>query len=342
MTFLRRIAPAVLLFFFAPLVAEYVLGDLTFAQLGALFALAPLYGAGAILIREIVIRTGRRWPTFFLLALAYAIFEEGLLTQSLFNPNYLHLRLIDYGFVPALGTAIPWAIFVVTIHVVWSLSFPTAVVEAAFACRSREPWLKLPGLLVTCLLFVAGALLVLHFSLTQTAFRASVPQILACALLILMCIGAAFIAFPRANEPSRDLQLNPVKPVVLVIGALTLGSAFQLANSQGKAHLPWPTTAGLQVAIVVVAIALLTRASAGRTWTAVHNWSAATGGILCYVWLGYTVDFALHGPADLVPHSLFVAAALVITVWAGLRAARDSSRSQSSSAHSAPQAVPIG
>src|SRR5437588_4144985 len=101
MSALYRIAPAILLFFLAPLVAEFVLGDLTFAQIGALFALAPLYGGGAILIREITRRSGRGWPTFLLLGLAYAFLEEALLTQSLFNPNYLHLRLIDYGFVHA-------------------------------------------------------------------------------------------------------------------------------------------------------------------------------------------------------------------------------------------------
>src|SRR3954449_785678 len=173
----RRISPAILLFFLAPLIAEFLLGDLTIEQLPALFALAPLYGGGAILIREFVRRTGGTWPTFLLLAVAYALVEEALLTQSLFNPNYLHLRLIDYGFVQPLGTALPWAIFVLGIHICWSLAVPIGLVESAFPARRAEPWLQFPGLIVVLALMCVGALLVLNFSLRQTLFRASPMQL---------------------------------------------------------------------------------------------------------------------------------------------------------------------
>ena len=109
---ISRVAPALLLFFLSPLVAEFLLGDLNLAQLPALVALAPFYGGGAILIREILRRTGRSWPSFLFLGLAYALIEEGIADQSLFNPDYLHLRLLDYGWVPELGTSLPWAIYV--------------------------------------------------------------------------------------------------------------------------------------------------------------------------------------------------------------------------------------
>ena len=320
MSFLRRVSPAFLLFFFAPLVAEFVLGDLTLSKLGALFALAPLYGGGAILIRELVCRTGAGRRAFLLLAFAYALLEEGILTQSLFNPDYLHLRLIDYGFVPALGTAIPWAIFVLTIHLVWSLAVPIGIVEAAFAGRRSEPWLKLPGLIVTCLLFGGGALLVLRFSLGQTQFRASPLQLSLCASLIIVCVAAAFLPEVRIRNPvSRDTALNPF---VLGATSFALGSAFQLVNSLGKANLPWVATAGLLGAIIAAAAGFFVHAKRQKNWTAIDCWSAATGGLLCYVWLGYTVDRALHGPGHALGHSVFVALALLVTAWSGLRAVR--------------------
>src|SRR5436305_2034033 len=100
MNILRRIAPPFTLFFLSPLVAEFLLGDLNLAQLPALVALAPFYGGGAILIREGLRHTGRSWPSFLFLAFAYALVEEGIADQSLFNPNFLHLRLLDYGWVP--------------------------------------------------------------------------------------------------------------------------------------------------------------------------------------------------------------------------------------------------
>ena len=60
-----------------------------------------MYGTGAVFIRELVRHTRRGWPSLILLATAYGFVEEGCVTQSLFNPNYLHLRLLDYGYAPS-------------------------------------------------------------------------------------------------------------------------------------------------------------------------------------------------------------------------------------------------
>src|SRR6185312_7023832 len=117
---LRRIAPALLLLVLAPLTAEFLLGDFSIRQIALLVALLPQYGGGALLIREVTRRTGRGWPTIVTLGLAYSLIEEGLNTQSLFNPNYVGAHLLDYGFIPALGTSLLWTVFVLSIHVVWS------------------------------------------------------------------------------------------------------------------------------------------------------------------------------------------------------------------------------
>src|ERR1700685_1822282 len=100
----RGVWPALALFFVAPLVAEFLLGDLPIKLLPALVVLAPMYGGGALVIREVVRRTGRGWPSIVLLGMAYAIFEEAFTTQSLFNPNYLKLNLglLTPAFLPRL------------------------------------------------------------------------------------------------------------------------------------------------------------------------------------------------------------------------------------------------
>lgn len=342
MNVLRRISPAIILFVLAPLIAEYLLGDLTIEQLPALFALAPLYGGGAILIREMVRRTGRSWPTFLLLALAYAILEEALLTQSLFNPDYLHLRLIDYGFIPALGTALPWAVFVLGIHICWSLAVPIGLVESAFPERRAEPWLKLPGTVVVALLLSAGALLVLKFSLGQTAFRASPGQIIASVALVLIAVSTAFLAYLKQEPTDQSALRAPVSP--LIMGAVTLvsGSAFVLANSQGKAHLHWPATTLLEVAVAAALIAFFAWANAGKRWTPAQTWSAAAGGMLCYVWLGYSVDRGLHGPGHALSHSIFVVVAALVAGWAGLRVFRHRTASSGLPVTSPAEPVAIG
>src|SRR4030095_8513063 len=107
--FAQRAAPALTLVFLAPVVAEFLLADFTVRDLGILIVLVPLYGCGALLIREGARRAHRGWPTIVLLALAYALLEEAFLTQSLFNPNYVGQRLLDYGFIPPLRTSLNWA-----------------------------------------------------------------------------------------------------------------------------------------------------------------------------------------------------------------------------------------
>jgi len=99
---MRRLLPATGLFLGAPLIAEFLLGNFSITAIGTLGVLAPMYGGGALMIREAARRSRRGWPSIFLLALAYGILEEGLLMQSLFNPNFLGLdqHLLQSGSGP--------------------------------------------------------------------------------------------------------------------------------------------------------------------------------------------------------------------------------------------------
>ena len=67
----RNFVAVITLFFVAPLVAEYLLGDLPLKLLPVLIVLAPAYGGAAILIRETARRAGRGWPTMLVLGAAY-------------------------------------------------------------------------------------------------------------------------------------------------------------------------------------------------------------------------------------------------------------------------------
>ncbi|MET3422081.1 hypothetical protein BJ973_001293 [Actinoplanes tereljensis] len=61
---IRRAAPAIALFFLSPLVAEFLLGDFTLAQLPFLFLLGPAYGGAAIVIRWPAAARSRRSTRF--------------------------------------------------------------------------------------------------------------------------------------------------------------------------------------------------------------------------------------------------------------------------------------
>src|SRR5580700_10390398 len=175
---MKRLLPAIGLFFVAPLVAEFLLGDLPIDMLGALVVLAPMYGGGALVIREIVRRRGGGWLNIFALGLAYAIFEEAFTTQTLFNPNYLHLNLhlLEPAYIPALGIGVWWTMHVLTLHTVWSIAVSVALAEALVPDRAVKPWLGGGGLAITAALFLLGAAASTAIGLKQDAFMASRTQ----------------------------------------------------------------------------------------------------------------------------------------------------------------------
>ena len=156
MNFLRRTAPAVGLFFLAPLVAEFLLGNLPITLIAGLVLLAPMYGGGALLIREVTRRAGRGVPTMLLLGVGYGLLEEGIATQSLFNPHYVGADLLRVGYVPWLGIAVPWTLYVLTLHAVGSTTVPIVMAELCTPERRTAPWLGWPGLVVAAVLFVVG------------------------------------------------------------------------------------------------------------------------------------------------------------------------------------------
>src|SRR6185312_2782812 len=188
----RRIAPAIVLFFLSPFVAEFLLGNISISAIAALIFLAPMYGGGALAVREISRRCGRGWATIILLALAYGLIEEGVAIQTLFNPNYLGLHLLAEANIRSLGIGGWWTPFVLTLHTVWSISVPIVIVEALYAERRETPWLGKTGLSVSIALLLAGGALVSAMTRKQDTFRASSLQIISTLVLIGLVSAFAF------------------------------------------------------------------------------------------------------------------------------------------------------
>ena len=318
---LRGIGAAVCLFFLAPLVAEYLLGDIPLSNMGAMIALAPMYGGGAILIRETVRRTGRGWPTFILLALAYAVMEEGLVSTTLFNPHYLGLSLISYGYIPALGTAFPWTIFVLSIHVIWSLAVPIGLTEALFDAPAQKPWLGKIGLTVSGLLLLFGSLAAAAFQRSKDPFRDTPQEMIAVVVVILVLIAAAF-RFPR-HAPTQSPRPAPaaivgVASLVLGFGVMTL---YQRGSSVGW---PWPATMLAELIVDGLIVGLFWWATRMRVWNALAAWAAATGTMLVYACHGYGLEHDFHHDFDFWPHTMLVAFFILLAIGAGLNVAKRS------------------
>ena len=163
---------------------------------------------------------GRRSPC---LACAYGFIEEGLVTQSLFNPNYLGLRLLDFGFIPALGTALPWLIYVISIHVVWSICVPIGLAESLFPAKRDQPWLGPIGIGVFSLLLAGRLRVVAIFTYKQRPFMASGAQLTTTGLIVAALIVAA-LKWPAAKVGAAPAP----HAVVLFLAALIFGSALMV------------------------------------------------------------------------------------------------------------------
>jgi hypothetical protein len=319
---IKRLAPAIGLFFVAPLVAEYLLGDLPIKLLGALIVLAPMYGGGALLIREIVRRTGRGWPSIFVLAFAYAVFEEAFTTQTLFNPNYLHLNLhlLQPAYIPALGIGAWWTVFVLTLHTVWSISVSIALVEALVPDRATVPWLGGIGLAVTGVLFLLGAAASTAMEIKQDRFIASTPQFVVAAVVCVMAIAVAF------RLPARPVTCHSGRvpsPWLVGAAALIAGSIFMMVpNAWG-----W-LAVGIYLLLDLLLIASISVPSHRVGWDGRHRLALAGGAALTYAWHSFIQHPAVGsgGIGFRIGNAIFAAGLVVLLIVAARQQSNSATR----------------
>nr|BFE65472.1 hypothetical protein GCM10020063_099980 [Dactylosporangium thailandense] len=126
---MRRFVPVTGLLLLAPLVGEYLLGNISVRALPALPFLVPMYGAGALLIRELARRTGRGYPAILLLGAAYGVIEAGLVDQSMFNPSFEGHDFQAVTPIPAWGLSAASTLAFVAGHAIWSITVPIALME---------------------------------------------------------------------------------------------------------------------------------------------------------------------------------------------------------------------
>lgn len=291
MTLLRRMPPVAGLFLLAPFVGEYLLGNVPITELVALPFLAPMYGGGALLVREIARRTGGGWPAILLLAAAYGTVEAGLVGQSLFNPPELD-GVPPGAYVPALGLSAANALAFVGGHVIWSIGVPIAIVETfAREERREEPWLGTAGLAVAVLIYCGGSWMIFDEIHSTEGFLARPAQLVGAAVAAVAFVGAAFVV-PR----HRPVTGRPA-PRWWVVGvlALAVSSAYVLRPES------W---LGVVLGLLALAVAayVVDRWSRSAGWGARHRLALAGGLSLTYGWLGFVLnDLYGRDPGSFVP-----------------------------------------
>lgn len=321
---MRRRAPVFALYFLSPLVAEFFSG--TTLPIVLLFLIVPFalfYGSGAMLIREVTRRTGRGWPTIIVLGLAFGVLEEGIVTQSLFNPDYLaeNLHLLDPGYNRTLGIGALWTVFVLGGHMLWSIATPIAIVEESTRSRRTTPWLGRAGLLGAAVLFLVGC--VISFAVTKAEdadapFSASPAQIGISAAVTVVLVVVAFL-LPHGARPV--LGGRAPSPWLVFGATMVAGVAWGLLA--GASGLPW-WPASVTIALVALAVlgVLVWRWSRLDGWGPWHRFAVAAGALATSGWHAFAMEYSKPPVIDIVSRVIYLVAAAWIVRLAARRIRR--------------------
>lgn len=161
-----------------PLIAELSFSTpLRYAWLVLLWM--PIYGAGVLLIRETVRRTGRGWPSVLLLGAAFELIEDGIGLQALSSPHLYHAA--DWG-IRILGLNVTYWEANVVYHMVFTVAIPILLADLLFPAHRDVPYLKNTGLAVTTAvaLLGVGILRVTVPPSQDPGYAAPLPVVLGC------------------------------------------------------------------------------------------------------------------------------------------------------------------
>jgi hypothetical protein len=278
---MRRFAPAVVLSLLAPVIAEYVSGDIALDAFPALLGFVGLNGCWAVLARELVVRRGGGWPGLVFLALAIGVIEEGLLDQSLFNPHFAGSpQWLAYGFVPALGTSPIVVVFMVVLDAVWSVLVPVALTETLFPHRRAKPWLGRTGLLLVGVAFLLAAAATWAINYRIAGFLASPGQLAATAVIAIALVA---LGTRPSAEPSPSERLAP-SAFTVGVTAFLASSAFQVLKLLTDPPA-WVVLMGM-LALLAGSLVLFARWARRPGWGERHRFALPAGAVVTYCWFG--------------------------------------------------------
>ena len=216
-------APVLVLIVLAPTLAEVLLGNVLFngTFVWQLVIDTVLYGSGAILVREVARRRHLGWLGIVMLALAYGVVEEGLVLQSLFNPHFPGLESMgSYGRL--FGVNWFWALYVLGLHTVWSITLPILLAELLFPRLQSRHWLGRVGLGIDATVFVLICLFLSQTFRSYSHFSASQIELICTTLLVIALVSLALFVVPRLVAGSRGGKA----PVSWLVGLMALLAAM--------------------------------------------------------------------------------------------------------------------
>lgn len=282
--FLRSPPPALSLFVVAPVFGELFSGSAPlneFINPVTFLILSLLYGCGAIIARELVVRWEKGWLSLFLLGLAYGIYEEGLIVQSFFDPTWMDLgSLAVYGRVAGVNWV--WAEHLTLYHALISICASVAFVEMLYPQRRHERWVTTRAWWWLNWAGFVGIYLVWELG---TDYEPGIWRIVSW-MAVLALAGMARLAparvLPRVERPV------PRPWRFWLVGFLGLfGQFFIIYNGADEGAYPFPVAILLLVGWHLFLLWLVLRWSGnGASWDGRHRIALVNGAMTLLLVLG--------------------------------------------------------
>ena len=288
--------PALGLFVLAPVCAEYLWGydDSTGhpeTLIGNLIVFSPLYGAPALLIRELARRRRLGWPGILLLAAAFGVLEAAIVDHSMWSTNYRDIpyweEMSTPTYVGPIGLSLYLALSFVGGHVILSIGSPIALVETLVPSRRYERWLGPVVLWVVIALYAAACALVLKDAYATGEASATWAELLASSLVVVWLVVAAFVVGQR---PALIVPGSVPRPLLVWAAALVA--------MIGWVAIP-PTRIGtaLVALLALGAVVIVWRWSHRSAWGQPHVLALASGAVIaagCFAFLTTPIGEVSH------------------------------------------------
>lgn len=282
----RGINPAVMLFFLSPLLAELLTGSAPpaeFFQPVLFLILCALYGSGAVLVRELVVRWKKGWPSVLMLGMAYGIIEEGLMVKSFFDPGWPDLGALSVVGRWA-GVNVLWSVALMLYHAVWSISIPILIVEALFPERAGVPWVRNRTLGWLAALLAAD---VAFGFLALTPYRPpALPYLLACAAVAALAVCARRLPGTWNQPPGPASDRGGRRALrAWALGLLATLAFFFLIWVLPGTGIPALLILALIGALGAVSVAGFRYAFASERWARERGVAASAGALTFFILL---------------------------------------------------------
>jgi hypothetical protein len=316
---MKRISPALVLFFLAPAIGELLSGSappVEFFNPFMLIVLTALYGSGAILVRELALRWDKRWPTILVLGLAYGILEEGLMVKSFFDPSWPDLGIMGvYG--RWAGVNWVWSLFLTIYHAIFSIAIPILLVELLFPDKRDEHWIGQRGMIGFSLLLIVDVLL---GCFVLTTYR---PPTFPYAMALIVVMSLYLLArrmplqwpIPHGSKIRRPIQFG-------FVGFSGTFALFLIHWIFPEINVPPPVT--MLVALILVAVVLwaVWSMSGGGAWTDEHRLALVSGALTFFMLLAPLAELDTTRPDNPSGMTLVGLTTLVILLWLRARTRR--------------------